>query len=89
MTAPRPSGRPSSPHRLAYDDLDTTEQQRHDGAAASHHLAGRLAGVAERAVAGRVPSLHFDEYPREVAKRDIEVSEAAARLAGALHLHLD
>ena len=35
------------------------------------------------------PSLDYDDYPREVAKRDIAVSEAAARLANALHLHLD
>ncbi|GAA3521931.1 hypothetical protein [Nocardioides daeguensis] len=35
------------------------------------------------------PSIHFDERPREVAKRDIQISEAAQRLANALHLHLD
>jgi hypothetical protein len=35
------------------------------------------------------PSLHFEDYPREVTKRDIAISDAAARLAGALHLHLD
>ncbi|WP_408899064.1 hypothetical protein ACJ5H2_08130 [Nocardioides sp. R1-1] len=35
------------------------------------------------------PSLHFDEQPREVPKRDIEISAAAQRLANALHLHLD
>ena len=31
----------------------------------------------------------FADYPAEVRKRDIAVSEAAARLANALHLHLD
>ena len=35
------------------------------------------------------PSIHFEDFPREVPKRDIEVSDAAARLANALHLHLD
>lgn len=35
------------------------------------------------------PSIHFDERPREVPKRDIQISEAAQRLANALHLHLD
>ena len=35
------------------------------------------------------PSIHFDEYPREMPKREIEISEAAQRLANALHLHLD
>ena len=36
----------------------------------------------------RPPSIRFEDYPREVAKREIRVSEAA-RLANALHLHLD
>ena len=35
------------------------------------------------------PSIHYDELPRERPKRDIEISEAAQRLANALHLHLD
>ena len=35
------------------------------------------------------PSLEYDDFPREVPKRDIAVGEAAARLANALHLHLD
>jgi hypothetical protein len=48
----------------------------------------RLAAAARRAVAP-APSIRFEDYPREVAKRDIEISEAAQRLANALHLHLD
>lgn len=48
-----------------------------------------LARAARKAVTAEVPSLHFEDYPREVAKRDITVSDAAARLANALHLHLD
>ena len=28
-------------------------------------------------------------YPRELPKREIEITEAAQRLANALHLHLD
>lgn len=35
------------------------------------------------------PSIHYDEYPREVLKAEIPVSEAAQRIANALHLHLD
>lgn len=35
------------------------------------------------------PSIHFDDFPRDLPKRDIEISEAAQRLANALHLHLD
>jgi hypothetical protein len=41
------------------------------------------------AVSGRRPSLDYADYPREVPKRDIRVSEAATRIANALHLHLD
>ena len=48
----------------------------------------RLARAA-RKVTETAPSIHFDEFPREVPKRDIQISEAAQRLANALHLHLD
>ena len=44
---------------------------------------------AARAAVRPAPSLAYDDFPREVRKRDIRVSDAAARLAGALHLHLD
>jgi hypothetical protein len=72
--------------RLAYDDASTPEEMSADCRAASENL--RLRRAAEAAVRP-APSLHFDEYPREVGKRDIRVSDAAARLANALHLHLD
>ena len=35
------------------------------------------------------PSIRFEDYPTEVAKREIRVTDAAARIANALHLHLD
>lgn len=35
------------------------------------------------------PSIHFEDYPRELVKQEIQVSAAAARIANALHLHLD
>ena len=35
------------------------------------------------------PSLTYDDFPREVPKREIRVDEAAQRIANALHLHLD
>ena len=41
------------------------------------------------AVLRPAPSLRYEDQAPERAKRDIEVSEAAARLAAALHLHLD
>ena len=48
----------------------------------------RLESVA-RAAARRAPSLTYDDFPREVPKREIRIDEAAQRLANALHLHLD
>ncbi|WP_182526277.1 hypothetical protein [Nocardioides dongkuii] len=63
--------------RDAYDDLGPLVQMHADCEAA----ARRLDLTA--------PSLRYDDYPREVVKRDIEITEAAARIANALHLHLD
>jgi hypothetical protein len=48
----------------------------------------RLERVA-RAAAKPAPSLTYDDFPREVPKREIRVDEAAQRIANALHLHLD
>ena len=44
---------------------------------------------ALRAAVKAPPSIHFEDYPSDVPKREITVSEAAARIANALHLHLD
>jgi hypothetical protein len=67
-----------------YEEIDTPTAMREDAAAAGRALDR----VAEAAAAG-APSLEYDDYPREVTKRDIAVDEAAARIANALHLHLD
>ncbi len=82
-----PASAPQSGPRLAYDDAATPEEMRADSLATADHL--RLDRAARVAVSGRQPSLHFEDYPREVTKRDIRVSDAAARIANALHLHLD
>jgi hypothetical protein len=80
----------TSPHRLAYDDFSTPAQMHADCEAIGHNLRlPRLERAARAAVEGEPPSLRFEDYPREVPKRDIAVSDAAARLANALHLHLD
>jgi hypothetical protein len=42
-----------------------------------------------RAAVQPAPSLSYDDFPREVSKREIRVDEAAQRIANALHLHLD
>ena len=57
-----------------------------DAREVGRHL--RLDQVA-RAVTELPPSIHFEDYPREIAKREIRVSDAAMRLANALYLHLD
>ena len=70
----------------AYDDLATPAQMREDCRAAGRHL--RLERAAAK-VHQPAPSIHFEDFPREVRKRDIEVSAAAQRIANALELHLD
>jgi hypothetical protein len=72
--------------RTSHDEIDPWAQMQADAAAAGRAL--KLDRVAAAAAAGP-PSLEYDEYPREVTKREITVDEAAARIANALHLHLD
>ena len=72
--------------RLAHGELDNLTTMGSDCRAVGDNL--HLAGIARAAVQGP-PSLRFEDYPREVPKREIEIDEAAVRLAGALHLHLD
>jgi hypothetical protein len=79
--------------RLAYDDAAPATEMTADCRAveAALRLPERRTR-AERAAAAAVrpaPSIAYDDFPREVEKRDIAVSEAAARLAAALHLSLD
>jgi hypothetical protein len=73
---------PDSASRLTHSELSSTREMADDCRATSRNL--RLERAA-RAAVSPPPSLHFDDYPREVAKRDIRVSEAAARLAEALY----
>ncbi|MBS4752350.1 hypothetical protein KG112_05945 [Nocardioides sp. zg-ZUI104] len=67
-----------------YEEIATPADLHADCMAVNRELA-RAAVKATRPA----PSIHFDEFPREVAKRDIAISAAAQRLANALHLHLD
>ena len=78
----------SAAHRAhtSYDEIETPAAMREDCAAVGRAL--RLERIAEAAVAG-APSLEYAAYPREVPKREIEVDEAAARIANALNLYLD
>jgi hypothetical protein len=75
-----------SRHHTSYDEIDTPATMRADAAAAGRAM--HLDRVALAAAAG-APSLEYDDYPREVTKPEITVGDAAARIANALHLHLD
>jgi hypothetical protein len=72
--------------RLAYDDFETLGQMHADCVETESNL--HLHRAAQAAVEP-APSIHFEDYPREVRKRDITIDEATARLANAMHLHLD
>ena len=80
MTPPTPSS------HLVHDELSPAPEMAADCRAVGANL--RLERAA-RAAVGTPPSIHFADYPSEVAKREIKVSDAAARIANALHLHLD
>ena len=79
--------------RLAYDDAATAAQMTTDCHAveAALHLPKRPSAAerAARAAVEPAPSILFEDYPRDVAKPEVAVTEAAARLGAALHLHLD
>ena len=75
-------------HRRPYDDSDSP-QQMHADCQALERNNPRLERAARVAVEQAVPSLHFEDYPREVRKKPIKIDDATARLANALHLHLD
>ena len=79
--------------RLPYDEASTVPEMTSDCYAVGHALRlpdRRTPGERTlRAAVRPAPSLRFEDYPREVVKPTVEVSEAAARLAAALHLHLD
>lgn len=70
----------------SYDDLSSPSEMLADGRATGDRL--RLEQAVRRA-ARPAPSLYFDEQPAEQGKRQIRIDEAAARLAAAVHFHLD
>lgn len=79
--------------RLAYDDAASSTEMTSDCHAveAALHLPERRSAAerAARAAAKPAPSILFEDYPREVRKPTIAVTDAAARLGAGLHLHLD
>ena len=75
---------PSVGGMTPYEELESPAQLRPGCEAVNSRLAR-----AARKVAETPPSIRFEDFPREVPKREIQISEAAQRLANALHLHLD
>ena len=69
-----------------YDELGTPAQMTADCRATSRNLRLEQAAALLQQPA---PSIHFEDFPREVRKRGIRVTEAAQRIANALELHLD
>jgi hypothetical protein len=67
-----------------YEDSSSLAQMRADCLAAQSTLARAATRAVEPA-----PSILFEDFPQDIPKREIDYSVAAARLAGALHLHLD
>lgn len=78
--------RPTTASHLTHAELPSPAELAADCRAVGANL--RLDRIAA-AAAAPVPSIRFEDFPREVAKRQITVDAAAARLANALHLHLD
>jgi len=65
----------------AYHDLDSPQAMRADAAVAG----ARLPVVAPRLAYTDL----YSGFPTDLPKQEIEVTEAAQRIANALHLHLD
>jgi len=74
--------------RLAYDDQDSTVKMHLDCTACAAEM-GLGAPVLSPELLEQAPSIAYEDFPREVRKPEITVSEAAAHLASRLHLHLD
>jgi hypothetical protein len=79
--------------RLAYDDAAHAADMALDCrvvAAALPLPSRRTTGErVSRAAGSTPPSLLFEDFPQDAAKPEVTVTEAAARLGAALHLHLD
>ena len=79
--------------RLAYDDAAHPGDMTLDCRAVEAALrlpSRRTTGERLSQAAGSTPpSILFEDYPQDAAKPEVTVTEAAARLGAALHLHLD
>ncbi|MCW2857179.1 MAG: hypothetical protein JWR52_2794 [Marmoricola sp.] len=74
--------------RLAYDDQDTTVKMHTDCNACASEMGIPDQRIDDAAL-GTAPSIEYADFPREISKPEITVSDAAAHLASRIHLHLD
>ena len=74
--------------RLAYDDQDTTLKMRTDCTACASEMAMPQQRGSVDAI-GTAPSIEYADFPREIRKPEITITDATAHLASRLHLHLD
>ena len=65
--------------RLVYDELSSPLQMHDDCAAVARSFP----------LVATAPSLRYADFPQDVAKPEITITEAARRIADALQLHLD
>jgi hypothetical protein len=76
--------------RLPYDEARTAAEMISDCRAVESALdlpvRRSRSQRAVRAAVRPAPSLRYEDYPRELAKPSIEISEAATRLAAALYV---
>lgn len=83
--------------RLPYEDASTATQMTSDCRAVGAALALPGPPTARRTPTERTlraavrpaPSIRYEDYSGDRAKPTIEISEAAARLAAAIHPYLD
>ena len=79
--------------RLPYDEAATAREMSADCRAVESalHLPVRRTAAERAARAARrpAPSIRYEDYPREVAKPTIEISDAASRLGAAIHPYFD
>ena len=73
---------------LPYADADTTTDMHSDCSACAREMRLPQVPDVSAKVLGQAPSIEYADFPREIRKTEINISEAAARLANRLHLHL-